>query len=122
NLWVANGGSNGPNGAGDIVEFAAASIGNLKGATPITPAKILLNDGVVGGLNSTSGLKFDGQGNLWAPQTIANGNSVWPNLFCPGTVTCADPQQPFSSFIAEFSAAQLASATSAPPTTLHPPL
>ena len=120
NLWLANGLSNGPNGAGDIVEFGATAIGSLKGATPITPAKILLNDGVVGGLNSTSGLKFDSQGNLWAPQTIANGNSVWQNLFCPvsGTQTCADvgvnPQKPFSSFIAEFSAAQLAGATPAP--------
>jgi hypothetical protein len=114
NLWVANGLSNGPNGDGDIVEFAAAALGNLKGATPITPAKILLNDGVVGGLNSTSGLKFDSEGNLWAPQTIANGNTVWQNLFCPGTGACADPQKPFSSFIAEFSAAQLAGATSAP--------
>jgi hypothetical protein len=85
NLWLTNGLSNGPNGAGDIVEFAATAIGNLKGATLITPAKILLNDGVVGGLNSTSGLKFDSQGNLWGPQTIANGNTVWQNLFCPGT-------------------------------------
>jgi hypothetical protein len=59
NLWLANGLSNGPNGAGDIVEFGATAIGSLKGATPITPAKILLNDGVVGGLNSTSGLKFE---------------------------------------------------------------
>src|SRR5215469_4956937 len=122
NLWVANGGSSNPNnnGGGGIVEFAATSISKLKGATPVTPAKILLNDGVVGGLNSTSGLKFDSQGNLWAPQTIANGNNVWQNLFCPvtGTQTCADvgvnPQKPFSSFIAEFSAAQLASATPAP--------
>jgi hypothetical protein len=113
NLWVANGLSSNPdgNGGGDIVEFAATSISNLKGATPITPAKILLNDGVVGGLNSTSGLKFDSQGNLWAPQTIANaGLPVWQNLFCPG-IACA---KAMSSFIAEFSAAQLASATSAP--------
>ena len=73
NLWVANGGSSNPNnnGGGGIVEFAATSISKLKGATPVTPAKILLNDGVVSGLNSTSGLKFDSQGNLWAPQTIA---------------------------------------------------
>jgi hypothetical protein len=124
NLWLTNGLSNGPNGAGDIVEFAATAIGNLKGATLITPAKILLNDGVVGGLNSTSGLKFDSQGNLWAPQTIANGNTVWQNLFCPGTGQCtaADAQKPFSSFIAEFSAAQLASATSTPPTIDQPAL
>jgi hypothetical protein len=96
-------------------------LGNLKGATPITPAKILLNDGVVGGLNSTSGLKFDSEGNLWAPQTIANDNTVWQNLFCPGTGACPDPQKPFSSFIAEFSAAQLAGATSAP-TAVQPAL
>jgi hypothetical protein len=121
NLWVANGSSNGPNGAGDIVEFAAAAIANLKGATPITPAKILLNDGVVGGLNSTSGLKFDSEGNLWAPQTIANANAVWQNLFCPGMAACPDPQKPFSSFIAEFSAAQLAGATPAP-TAVEPAL
>jgi hypothetical protein len=83
---------------------------------------------VVNGLNSTSGLKFDSQGNLWAPQTLASGNAVWQNLFCPvtGTQTCADvgvnPEKPFSSFIAEFSVAQLASAPSATPTTVQPAL
>jgi hypothetical protein len=122
NLWVANGGSKGPNGAGDIVEFAAAAISPLTGATPITPTKILLNDGVVGGLNSTSGLKFDTQGNLWAPQTIANANAVWQNLFCSGTGACADPQKPFTSFIAEFSRAQLSSASSTLPTIVQPAL
>jgi hypothetical protein len=123
NLWVANGGSGGPNGGGDVAELAAGDIVNLKGATAITAAKVLLNDDVVDGLNSTSGLKFDGQGNLWAPQTIANGdNPVWQNLFCPGTAPCADPQKPFSSFISEFSSAQLASATSVPPTTVQPVL
>ena len=122
NLWVANGGSKGPNGAGDIVEFAAAALSPLTGATPITPTTILLNDGVVGGLNSTSGLKFDTQGNLWAPQTIANANAVWQNLFCSGTGSCADPQKPFSSFIAEFSHAQLSSASSTLPTIVQPAL
>jgi hypothetical protein len=128
NLWLANGHSTGADGAGDIVEFPAAAIANLTGATKITPAKILLNDGVVGGLNSTSGLKFDSEGNLWAPQTLASGNAVWQNLFCPvtGTQTCADvgvnPEKPFSSFIAEFSVVQLASAPSATPTTVQPAL
>jgi hypothetical protein len=134
NLWVANDGTNmiqgdpnmNPNGGGDIVEFSATSIDNLKGSTPITPAKILFNDGVVNGLNSPSGLEFDSQGNLWAPQTLASGNAVWQNLVCPvtGTQTCAEvgvnPEKPFSSFIAKFSKAQLASATSAPPTTVPP--
>lgn len=62
NLWLANGKSTGAGGAGDIVEFPASAIGNPTGATPITPAKILLNDSVVNGLNSTSGLKFDRPG------------------------------------------------------------
>jgi hypothetical protein len=125
NLWLANFHSmDGADGAGDIVEFPATAIGNLKGPTQIPPAKILLNDGVVGGLNSASGLKFDSQGNLWAPQTNANGNNVWLNLFCHGMGSCSgmEATQATSSFIAEFSSAQLANAPSATPTAVQPTL
>lgn len=69
NLWVTGGTSN------TIVEFTADQLTGASGATPLTPAVTLADDGSGAAISDPDGLAFDADGNLWVANSGLDAES-----------------------------------------------